>query len=92
MSTQDIRIENMAHTLTTLGSASTATVTAGKCLIWSAIAELIIYRALRATEAELMALDDRMLKDIGLDRSEIKSVLRIAREELSKRRPLDSPP
>jgi len=40
----------------------------------SAIA-LIVDRALRKAEAELLALDDRMLKDIGLDRTEIASML-----------------
>jgi uncharacterized protein YjiS (DUF1127 family) len=39
------------------------------------ITALVPNRALRKAEAELMALDDRMLKDIGLDRSEIGSVL-----------------
>ena len=39
------------------------------------ITALVANRALRKAEAELMALDDRMLKDIGLDRSEIGSVL-----------------
>lgn len=33
------------------------------------------YRAFYQARAELMALDNRMLKDIGLDRSEITSAL-----------------
>ena len=33
------------------------------------------YRALQARKAELMALDEQTLKDIGLDRSEIQSAL-----------------
>jgi uncharacterized protein YjiS (DUF1127 family) len=33
------------------------------------------YRAFRRAEQHLMALDDRMLKDIGIDRSEITSAL-----------------
>ena len=33
------------------------------------------HRERRAAKAQLMALDDHMLKDIGLDRSEIDSVL-----------------
>jgi uncharacterized protein YjiS (DUF1127 family) len=39
------------------------------------IAALIADRSLRKAEAELMVLDNRLLKDIGLDRSEIRSAL-----------------
>jgi uncharacterized protein YjiS (DUF1127 family) len=43
--------------------------------------------ALRKAQAELNALDDRMLRDIGLDRSEIGSVLRDRGQE--RRRGVD---
>ncbi len=40
------------------------------------LAEYIRHRALLRAEKELMELDDRMLKDIGLARSEISSAVR----------------
>lgn len=42
------------------------------------VARFIHERALRRAENELMRLDYRMLKDIGLDRSEISSAVRNA--------------
>jgi uncharacterized protein YjiS (DUF1127 family) len=39
------------------------------------VVDVVRYRSFRAAEKELHALDDRMLKDIGIDRSEIKSAL-----------------
>ncbi len=84
MSTQNIQIQGAAYDAVTnekLKSASSAAVAAGKGIIWRAIAEFIRYRAFRAAEAKLYGLDDRMLKDIGLDRSEIRSALINAREE-----------
>lgn len=41
----------------------------------------IRYRAFRKAERELHALDDRMLNDIGLNRSEITSALTSAANE-----------
>jgi uncharacterized protein YjiS (DUF1127 family) len=38
-------------------------------------------RALRCAEGELMRLDDRMLKDIGLNRSEVASAVRHPEQE-----------
>lgn len=38
-------------------------------------------RAMRRAENELMMLDDRMLRDIGLDRSEIASAVRNPEQE-----------
>ncbi len=39
------------------------------------VAGYIRYRSFRMAEKELYALDDRMLNDIGIDRSEITSTL-----------------
>lgn len=44
-------------------------------LITESIAAYRKYRAFRRGYDQLMALDDRMLKDIGLDRTEITSAL-----------------
>ena len=43
-------------------------------------------RAEQATVAILHSLDDRSLKDIGIDRSEIESVVYAARHERQERR------
>lgn len=43
------------------------------------LARQIHQRALRSAEAALMALDDRMLRDIGLSRGEIGSAVRHGR-------------
>ena len=40
------------------------------------LARRILERAYRNAEKKLMALDDRMLRDIGLSRSEITSAVR----------------
>jgi uncharacterized protein YjiS (DUF1127 family) len=44
-------------------------------LAMKVIAGYIRYRSFRMAEKELLALDDRMLSDIGIDRSEITSTL-----------------
>ena len=44
-------------------------------MIRHAMQSIESYRAHRASKAELMALDELTLRDIGLDRSEIESAL-----------------
>jgi uncharacterized protein YjiS (DUF1127 family) len=78
MSTQNIQIEGAAYDALTkekLKSASITAVAAGAGFVRRAITEFIRYRAFKAAEAKLNDLDSRMLKDIGLDRSEIRSAL-----------------
>ena len=44
-------------------------------IVMKVVAGYIRYRSFRIAEKELHALDDRMLSDIGIDRSEITSTL-----------------
>lgn len=56
-----------------------ATLTGAASSIASYVTQIVVgvvrYRSFRAAEKELHGLDDRMLKDIGIDRSEIRSAL-----------------
>jgi uncharacterized protein YjiS (DUF1127 family) len=57
-------------------------------LFKSAVTECIRHRSFRAAEKELHSLDDRMLRDIGITRSEISSALvDAAHERRNGRRP-----
>lgn len=57
-------------------------------LMKNTVARFIRYRTFRAAEKELHALDDRMLRDIGINRSEIaSSLLDAAHERRNGRRP-----
>jgi len=50
--------------------------------VWAYVAAYLYRRALRRAERELMNLDDRMLHDIGLTRSEIPAAVRRAEANL----------
>jgi uncharacterized protein YjiS (DUF1127 family) len=45
---------------------------------WQAVAAVLVQHAIWRAEADLMALGDRALKDIGLTRGEIQSAVREA--------------
>lgn len=94
MSTQRIHIAGYVHSGTE-ASKSTArgVVDAAVSPMRQMLARFIRERALRRAENELMALDDRMLRDIGLSRSEIASAVRNpAEERLNGARPPTSYP
>ncbi len=83
MSTQNLHIAGAAYDASNekLKSASTAAIAAGTSYVAQIFYDLVRLRSFRKAERELNALDDRMLRDIGLDRSEIKSALMNARNE-----------
>lgn len=54
--------------------------------LWLAIAALVAHRTLKVAAAELDALDDRTLKDIGVHRSEITSMLQDLANRTGERR------
>lgn len=58
-----------------LSTSIAGAVSAVTGLAMKVIAGYIRYRSFRMAEKELRALDDRMLNDIGIDRSEITSAL-----------------
>jgi uncharacterized protein YjiS (DUF1127 family) len=79
MSTQRIHIGGYVDddtALETSRSPALAMLDAIALPIRQMLARFIHERALRRAEKELMALDDRMLRDIGLSRSEIASAVR----------------
>lgn len=78
MNTQGIRIGGpaMADHPGIAAPVSFAAFLADKFNPKRLLAEYVRNRALRRAENELMALDDRMLSDIGLDRTEIGSAVR----------------
>lgn len=84
MSTQRIHIAGYAHDGTGCeASRSTARAAVDTVVlpVRQMLARFIRERAMRRAENELMALDDRMLGDIGLSRSEIASAVRNPAEE-----------
>jgi uncharacterized protein YjiS (DUF1127 family) len=82
MSTQRVHIAGFAHSGDeTSKSTGWAVVDAVALRVRQMLARFIRERALRRAESELMMLDDRMLRDIGLSRSEIASAVRNPSEE-----------
>lgn len=83
MSTQNLHVAEATYDASneTLKSASAAAIAAGTGYFAQILSDLVHFRAFRKAERELNALDDRMLKDIGLDRTEIRSALSNARNE-----------
>lgn len=83
MSTQQININaaDFAFTGSSLWRKTGAVLVAAQRVIREAVTEYIRYRAFKAAERKLMELDDRMLNDIGLDRTEIRSALMNPRAE-----------
>ncbi len=84
MSTQDIEMEATAYgpvATSSLTSTAAGMIASAAAFVGRAIEAHVRYRTLKAAERQLMTLDDRMLKDIGLDRSEIMSALLNAESE-----------
>ena len=83
MSTQRIHIDYVDHDTAheTSKSSALAVLDTIALSIRQMFAKFIHERALRRAEKELMALDDRMLRDIGLTRGEIASAVRNPGEE-----------
>jgi uncharacterized protein YjiS (DUF1127 family) len=79
MSTQQVHIAGYVHHGTaaeTSRASASAALEAIALPLRRMLTRFIRERALRRAENELMALDDRMLRGIGLTRSEIASAVR----------------
>jgi uncharacterized protein YjiS (DUF1127 family) len=84
MSTQEFSMtQNMSATERTSTTRSLSDVFIGTARsVWEHLAAYLYRRALKQAERELMSLDDRMLHDIGLTRSEIPAAVRRAEANL----------
>ncbi|MFN3745547.1 MAG: DUF1127 domain-containing protein [Hyphomicrobiaceae bacterium] len=78
MSTQHMNIEAPGFAPIATGALTNSAgsaLAAASAYVRSAIAAYIRYRTLKLAERQLLSLNDRMLRDIGLDRTEIMSAL-----------------
>lgn len=84
MSTQRMHITRYVHHGTaaeTSQHAARAVLDAIALPLRHMLSQFLHERAMRRAENELMKLDDRMLKDIGLNRSEVASAVRNPEQE-----------
>lgn len=81
MSTQELECGESSGALVPDAAPKAALVRARQ-KIWTCIAAHIYHRALRRAESELMMLDDRTLRDIGVTRAEIPAAVRRANATL----------
>jgi uncharacterized protein YjiS (DUF1127 family) len=81
MSTQELECGEDSGALVP-GASARAALARARQKIWASIAGYIYRRALRRAESELMMLDDRALRDIGMTRSEIPAAVRRANATL----------
>lgn len=83
MSTQELKVGDDSGALVPGSSTALSKILAGAGQkIWECMAVYIYRRALRRAESELMMLDDRTLRDIGMTRGEISAAVRRANANL----------
>ncbi len=85
MSTQSDVDRGCSTRLTVANGIGVPAVADMSSRVMQKLAQRILDRAYRKAEKKLMELDDRMLRDIGLSRSEIASAVRHSEQRQSQR-------